>query len=164
MGVDAPKGRGCAGDSPVGHAPVGTPRPTSTPKPPTATVDPQIAEAASYAAAVLPQIATLQNDFNQVGTDSSNQDFVACRTDLQKVITDSTSFQNVLNQNPPPACIKSADKEIRQGLVDYKDGTYIAIQGINNLDASEINAGSRKFSKGTTAFNTVTTDLGTAKC
>jgi hypothetical protein len=133
-------------------------------KVPTATTDPQIAEEASYAAAVLPQVATLQNDFGQVGTDCSNQDIVSCRSDLQAVVRDAGLMQTVLNKNPAPACLKLADKQIRAGLVDFKNGAYLAIQGIDNLDAGEINAGSGSISNGSTAFTTATDDLSTAKC
>jgi hypothetical protein len=103
-------------------SPTATSGPTATPPPPTATTDPQLAKAASYTAAVLPPMQTLSNDLDQMSTDCGNEDIVACRTDLEHIITDSTSFQTTLNQNPPPACLKSVDKQIRVGVIDYKNG------------------------------------------
>jgi hypothetical protein len=141
-----------------------TPMPTSTPIPPTPTTDPQIVEAANYAAAILPPMQTLQNGFTQVGTDCGNQNIVACRSNLEKVISGGTTIQTALSQNPAPACLKSVDKQIRSGLVDYKNGAYLAVRGIDGLNASEINAGTAEMDSGNTAFSQAATGLRKAKC
>ena len=107
---------------------------------------------------------TLSNDFTQVGTDCGNEDIVACRSDLETVITDSTSMQKVLNQNAPPTCLKTVDTQVRAGLIDYKNGAYLAVQGIDDLDTSELTAGNQEMQNGDTAFTQAATDINKAQC
>ena len=67
-------------------------------------------------------------------------------------------------QYPAPLCLKTADQQIRAGLKDFIAGSALQVQGINNVDISQLDAGTALITKGTTAINQATTDISNAVC
>jgi hypothetical protein len=130
----------------------------------TATAADPNASAHIYAAAIIPPAKALQADFDRVGKDCSAENIPACKSDLQQVQRDAAHFQQILNQNPAPPCLKNADTEMRQGLTNYQNGAALAIRGINDNSVSEIENGSKELSQGDTAFQQASTDIDQAKC
>ncbi|MGO8948929.1 MAG: hypothetical protein ACLQUY_15025 [Ktedonobacterales bacterium] len=103
-------------------------------------------------------------DLTQDGTDCGAANFSACSGDSQKVHDDAAAFLQVLDQNPAPPCLKSADTYLRQGLTDYENGSELVVQGINNNDASLITQGSQDYDQGNTAINQASTAMSQAAC
>jgi hypothetical protein len=77
---------------------------------------------------------------------------------------DSVHFLKLLNQNPPPACLKPADKEIRKGLADYEAGAQTAINGLDDNSVSEVQSGTQQLAQGTTAFDNASKDILNSTC
>jgi hypothetical protein len=70
----------------------------------------------------------------------------------------------VLDQNPPPDCLKASDQELCSALNDYLTGSTEMLKGINNVDQSEIDAGTTLFDQGNTEINQTTGDMRSATC
>ena len=90
--------------------------------------------------------------------------FLPVAATVRKAHDDAATSLNILNQNPAPPCLKSADTQLRTALTDYENGSELVVQGINNSDASQITAGSQDYDQGTTAIGQATTDISQASC
>ena len=155
FGIAAAIGNNASGNS--------TTSSTATPQQPTVTPNPN-ATSNAYIAAVLPEMSTMNSDFTQIQTDCGADNFSACSSDNQKAHDDATDFQNILNQNPAPPCLKSADTQLRDALTDIQNGANLIVQGINNDDVSQVTSGTTDYSQATTAFDQATTDVNQAQC
>ena len=123
-----------------------------------------MASAGAYEAMVIQQSTIMVADFSNVQTDCGASNASACSSDAQKVHDEALTFQGALTQYPAPLCLKTADQQIRAGLKDFIAGSALQVQGINNVDISQLDAGTALITKGTTAINQATTDISNAVC
>lgn len=155
-----------ATQAPATQVPTSVPtlQPTATPQPiPTATPNPN-ATAPAYIAAIMPQVASLTTAFDQAATDCSAGDITACRSDMQTVHDEVTSFQTVLDQHPAPPCLKQVDTLLRQALTDYHDAAELAVRGIDNESSADLQAAGGLLDQGVTHLNDATAALKQAIC
>jgi hypothetical protein len=137
---------------------------TPTP-PPTATDTPNPnAGAPAYTQTVVSDSTTLSTDLNQVGTQCGNQSLSACRDALVAVRDDSQSFLDDLDAQPTPPCLAAVDKSLRAGLNDVHAAAVEAIDGIDTIDVSKIQAGTDLMNKATTEIDNASSAFEKASC
>jgi hypothetical protein len=83
---------------------------------------------------------------------------------MQAVHDKTTSFQNALDRNPAPPCLQQVDGLLHAGLTDIHDGATLATRGIDDLDASGIEAGGEKIADAGEHLNDATTAMQNATC
>jgi hypothetical protein len=126
------------------------------------TANPQIQLVVAYTAAAAntgPLVAAFNADGADCGTD-----IATCRADLQATIAAIDSYESGLNKVQVPTCLQQADRDIRLGLALVKQGSQQAINGIDAVDASQINAGTALILQGTQSINTASSEVTSAHC
>lgn len=132
---------------------------------PTATDTPNPnADAPAYTQTVLGDSTTLSTDLNLVGTQCGNQSLSACRGALVAVREDSQRFLDDLDAQPTPPCLAAVDKSLRAGLNDVHAAAVEAIDGIDTIDASKIQAGTDLMNKATTEIASASSAFEKASC
>lgn len=150
------------GSSHVVGFPTAAPQATATPIPPTATPD---TRAANYRAYVVAQTATLKSDFTNAGNHcGTGHTLGECRAVMVTAHNAVVAFQKGLATHPAPPCLTSADTSLRAALTDYANGTQLAINGIDDLDADEITSASGIINDGNDEMNAAATAVSSATC
>lgn len=125
------------------------PQPTATDTP-----DPRIAD---YRAYVRQQLTTLKDDFTAISDlCQSDKSYSTCRDAVLVAHDDVASFLHGLDAHPAPLCMATTDKSLRAALADYKRGTQLVLDGIDQYDVSKIDQGSAAIRKGTTEITAAT--------
>ena len=138
----------------------GTPASVATPPPsPTAT-----ASVTQYEVLVIQHMNILKADSNMADTDCSASLQAACQNDLTQAQSDVTTFQDALNQTPPPACLKSADTQIRLGLTYTNNGLSLLIRALNDHSTAEVTAAQQQFAQADAAFQQAGQDIDNSGC
>ena len=138
----------------------GTPARVATPPPsPIAT-----ASVTQYEVLVIQHMNILKADFKMADTDCNASLQAACQNDLTQAQSDVTIFQDVLNQTPPPACLKSVDTQIRLGLTYTNNGLALLIRALNDHSTDEVTAGQQQFAQADTAFQQAGQDIDNSSC
>ena len=138
------------------QTPTSQPTATDTPNP--------NAGAPAYTQTVVSDSTTLSTDLNQVGTQCGNKDLSACRDALVAVRDDSQSFLDDLDAQTTPPCLAAVDKSLRAGLNDVHAAAVEAIDGIDTIDASKIQAGTDLMNKATTEIDSASSAFEKASC
>jgi hypothetical protein len=134
----------------------------ATPAAPHATQSPSLS--AVYANAI--QVAAqhlLAADGLRV-TNCTAKSTPGCLSALQQVTTSANTLQQVLDANPAPDCLKSADQTLRSAISLYLQGAQLDTQGLNAGNASQVSQGKSLLDLGTTRFRAGSTQLGQSAC
>jgi hypothetical protein len=133
---------------------------TSTPA---ATRDPN-AGWQDYVSVVTPDLDLLATDLGAIGTDCSKSDLTACDNAAKKLSNDAHTAQHDLDTHPAPLCLKAVDTQLRSiySLLE-KAGTE-ASNGIEQSDASLLQAATHDIQTATTQMQQATTALGSVTC
>jgi hypothetical protein len=120
---------------------------------------------ADYISTVTDNSTTMSDDFNAVGDKCTSSGSVSdCRDATQTAHDDTVAFLSALDAHPAPACLSKVDKILRTALGDYKQGTQLALDGIDQGDADKITQGSDLITKGNHAIDGVTAAINDAHC
>jgi hypothetical protein len=74
------------------------------------------------------------------------------------------AYQSDLDQTAPPACLSSADGEIRQALGNLRDGLDLGISGVDNLEASRVDQGVSLIMQGNDHLTSASALIRSASC
>jgi hypothetical protein len=74
------------------------------------------------------------------------------------------AYQSDLDQTAAPACLSSADREIRQALDNLRDGLNLGISGVDNLDPSRVDQGVSLIMQGNDHLTSASGLIKSASC
>jgi hypothetical protein len=78
-----------------------------------------------------------------MGTDCTNENLTACRSDASAVGTEARSFLNDIGKLTVPACLSATNLELGAALELLIDGDNDAVAGIDANDANQIEQGAQ---------------------
>ena len=117
-----------------------------------------------YSAVVQADSSAVGSAANNMGTQCGTGVVASCRAGMVSMQVQTQAFQADLAPLAVPACLKTADAEIRLGLASYLLGTQLGIQGVDALDSGLITQGGTKISEGTDHITRANSLLLQATC
>jgi hypothetical protein len=133
-----------------------------TPAAPHATQSPSLS--AAYANAIQVSAQHLLAADGLRVTSCTGKNPAGCLSALQQVTTAANALEKVLDANPAPDCLKSADQTLRSAISLYLQGAQLDTQGVNAGSASQMSQGKSLLDLGTTRFRAASTQLGQSAC
>lgn len=143
----------------LGCGETATPTPTARP---TATPDRQGWD--DYATAVDRHLGALTIDLSGMNRYCDAKDRTLCRLGMNAVATDADRLLHELDTRPAPACLRSADVELRAALTLIRDGARMGLAGLDSGDASMTTDGAGKIADGSTPLDRATALTKAASC
>jgi hypothetical protein len=184
-GTPGPATTSPAGATPAEVAPPPTststpaPTPTASPLPtPVSTPAPTAIAASTPAPAALSQhdltvayVSMTERDahsaaaaLRSMGSACQGGDLQPCRRGMVTARNAVQAYQSDLDQTAPPACLSSADGEIRQALGNLRDGLDLGISGVDNLEASRVDQGVSLIMQGNDHLTSASALIRSASC
>jgi len=140
-----------------------SPAAATSPKP-TSPAPSARSEAETYANVATPHLSALGAAASKMGTDCTNADLSACRSDAKAMSTEAQSFLDDIGKLTVPACLSATNLELGTALELYIDGDNDAIAGLDASDATQIEQGAQLITLGTTHLNKANDLLSASPC
>lgn len=99
-----------------------------------------------------------------VGSACRSGDIQSCRDGMVSARKAVRAYRSDLDRTAAPACLSSADGEIRQALGNLEDGFDKGISGVDNLDVNRVDQGVNEMTQGNQHLTSASALIKSASC